>query len=197
MAQKWPKITPNGPKITPGFTHFFRNSFWRKKNVWGSPDRARRSIHKNCARDKGKDLVIILCLFQLITPALSSIRTQIKWEIIRISLKSFELPFVWIALPLQTALNTINWRKEETLDRGDDDSVFGDMTSTQALRPVCEWEAVSKPKSRRTRTRSGSHQRQRLPPVPAPWARCSSPWWPPRCRWSGRRPPPASPAAAS
>ena len=76
----------------------------------------------------------ILCLFQLITPALSSIRTQIKWEIIRISFKSFELPF---ALHLQT-VPTINWRKEETLDRGDDDSVFGDMTSTQALRPVCE-----------------------------------------------------------
>ena len=92
------------------------------------------SIHKNCARDKGKDLVIILCLFQLITPALSSIRTQVVWEFFLISFKSFELPF---ALHLQT-VPTINWRKEETLDRGDDDSVFGDMTSTQALRPVCE-----------------------------------------------------------
>ena len=24
MAQKWPKITPNGPKMTPEFKHFFR-----------------------------------------------------------------------------------------------------------------------------------------------------------------------------
>ena len=35
IAQKWPRIDPkmtqNGPKITPGFTHFFRNFFLLKK----------------------------------------------------------------------------------------------------------------------------------------------------------------------
>ena len=94
-----------------------------------------------------------------------------------------------------------NWRKEKTLKCGDDDSVFGDMTSTQALRPVCVWEAVWKSRWRWRRSscpqtrptgRSATRQLQRPPRVPAPWARCSSPWWPRRCRWSGRRPPRAS-----
>ena len=78
------------------------------------------------------------------------------------------------------------------------------MTSTQALRPVCVWEAISKarqrrscPRIRQTGRRNGARQLQKPPLVRAPLARCSSPWWPRRCRWSGRHPPRASPAAAS
>ena len=36
MAQndpKWPKMTSNGPKMTPGFTHFFHNFFLTEKAV--------------------------------------------------------------------------------------------------------------------------------------------------------------------
>ena len=99
---------------------------------------------------------------------------------------------------------TPTWEKKKTLECGDDDSVFGDMTSTQALRPVCVWEAISKarqrrscPRIRQTGRRNGTRQLQKPPLVRAPLARCSSPWWPRRCRWSGRRPPPASPGAAN
>ena len=32
-ATKWPKMTQNGPKMTPGFTHFFCNFFFTEKAV--------------------------------------------------------------------------------------------------------------------------------------------------------------------